>query len=105
MPWLLDTQLSMGDISSDVISEVRIVRQSHDSVRKFIRIIIQFGKTDVNGDWQAMRTPDNMSSILILEGDDYTSFIAANQTVYNSVKTVLYDKLLLDGVIPMGSVS
>lgn len=105
MPLNLVKPVDVGVIGTTPGTQVKIVRWTHDVNRECITISFNYGHTDAEGNWVRGPTPAGKKSTLTFRGQQCRDFIAANQTLYDQVKTVLYTKLLDDEVVDEGTIS
>jgi hypothetical protein len=88
-------------------AEVKIVRQSHDSVRKVIVVDLEYGNT-VDGVWKAGIQPRSKIGSASVQGTDYNALVAnstpeTSEKTYDAVKRGLYEFLLSKNVIGAGT--
>ena len=103
MPLKLDTAIAVGALDDADYEEVRIIRNTHDSVRKFISMEIEYGRT-VDGTWIPGATPKGKERSFHISGQAYTDLIAANAAMYVSIKDILYGWLNTNGDVDSGVV-
>ena len=99
MPFQLDTPETTADSSS-----VRIVLMTHDSVRRFVRMDLEYGYTD-GETWVANKPPAGKPTHVVVSGDGYDAMLTASQELYDGVKDMLYDWLETNGYIDAGTVT
>lgn len=104
MPWQLTTPLSAGDLDPEgPYTQVKIVGFQFYSNRNVLTVFLEYGNT-VGGVWIKGVSPTSAQKSVTLTGQDCIDFIAANQTVYDSVASILYSWLQSEGAIGGGSV-
>ena len=110
MPWTLTTPVAVGDLDpSGPYTEVRIVRQSHDSVRRAIIVHLEYGNT-VDGVWKSGIPARDRPASVIINSADYDELVAdsepvAGEKTYGAVKRGLYEYLLEKNVIGPGTLT
>jgi hypothetical protein len=107
MPWLLTTPLDVGDMDEADYTHVRIIHQTHDSVRAFIQLGLEYGRV-VNNAWVPGTTPKGKPSSCFIIGADYDTLTTAstpelNELTYDAVKRGLYQYLVTKEVIGAGT--
>lgn len=99
MPFELDTP-----IESASSQQVRVALLTHDSVRRFLRIHLEYGYTDGEGTWVANKPPAGRVTQIVAEGETYDALRAANAALYEDVKQRIYTFLSGSGVLDDGTV-
>ena len=107
MPWSLTTPISSGDLDATSYGEVKIVRQTHDSVRRIITVDLEYGNT-VEDVWVPGIQPRGKLGSAYIQGTDYSTLVAnsepeLNEKTYDAVKRGLYAYLNTKGVIGAGT--
>ena len=108
MPWQLDIPLDPGDFSNNVYDQVRIVRQTHDSVSQYIALDLQYGTT-VDGSWQSEMQPATKFLSIHVSGAQYVDLLSSSasgdgELTYAAVKRGLYEWLAANDFIASGVV-
>ena len=109
MPWQLTTSVGTGDLDANgPYTQVKIVRQLHDSVQRFIAVDLEYGNT-VGGNWvPGIRLTSKVLSAII-SGTPYdtlttTSEPEVDEKTYDAVKRGLYEYLNDNGIIAAGAI-
>jgi hypothetical protein len=104
MGWTLTAPIQVGDLDSGPYTEVKIVRQTHDSERMIMTLELQYGRT-VAGKWVPGHPPVTRPTHVTIRGQEYLDLISANQAVYDGAKAGFYSFLLAQGIIAGGELS
>ena len=108
MPWQLTTPVPVGGLDTANYDQIRITRFDNDSVRLRMLIELEYGRT-VNGTWVKGFTPVGKHTSVMIEGADYSAFVATatpaeGETTYEAVKRNLYEWLVAHSIIEAGAV-
>ena len=109
MSWLLTTPIAVGALDTAPYAEVLIVRQSHDSVRGFIMLNLEYGNTDGYGVWHPGMQPRGLTTFVQISGADYATLVTgatpvANEKTYDAVKRALYLYMASKSIIGAGTI-
>lgn len=107
MPWTLTTAVDVGDLDTSDYTQVKIVRDEHDSVSGRMVVFLQYGNT-VDSAWVPGMPPKNKKTIHEITGSAYTTLITNStpnegESTYDAVKRALYNHLVSAEVIAAGT--
>ena len=109
MPWQLTTPIVAGDLDSGgPYNQVLIADENHDSKRKMIHLILEYGNTVVD-EWVEGVAPRDMDTTHTILDQKYDDLVSTHLTddgelTFDAAKRGLYEHLNSEGVIPPGSV-
>ena len=108
MPWQLATPIAVGDLDPNgPYTQVRIVRQAHDSIRKLVVVDLEYGNL-VDGVWTSGLRVRSRPKTIYIQGTEYAALVAnsnpANgEGTYDAVKRGLYEFLASKNLIGPGT--
>ena len=101
MPVNLTESVTTGDLDGSDYDEAKIVKFEMDLKAPYLRCIIEHGNT-VEGEWVKGDRKEDIVMLIVNvdeENMDYDDYVTANQTLYNNVKTTLYNKAIDLGLL------
>jgi hypothetical protein len=110
MPWTLTTPVAVGDLDpAGPYTQVKIVRQAHDSVRGMIAVDLEYGNT-VNDEWKPGLPIRSKPTNIIIQGEEYTALVTdsepeTDEKTYDAVKRGLYEFLATKNMIGPGTLT
>jgi hypothetical protein len=110
MPWTLTTPIPTGDLDpTGPYTQVRIVRQLHDSLRSIIGVDLEYGNT-INAAWVPGLPVRSRPMNVTVQGTEYSDLIAnsmpeEDESTYEAVKRGLYEFLAARNVIGPGTLT
>lgn len=107
MPWQLTTPLNVGDLDTGSYSQIKITRLTHDSVRGFLNVDLEYGNTTA-GKWVPGVAPRTKQTSIFINDQDYQDLVEDSiatdgENVYEAIKRVLYAYLVTNNIISAGS--
>lgn len=110
MPWTLTIPISTGELdAAGPYTQVRIVRQLHDSLRSVIGIDLEYGNT-VNNVWVSGLPVRSRPMSVMVQGNEYDTLVEESmpeegESTYDAVRRGLYAFLAAKNVIGDGALS
>ena len=98
-----------GALDTGNYDQIRIVRLNHDSVRGFISLQIEYGRT-INSVWTPGFAPAGKQTNFHIDGQAYTDLVTdsepldANEKTYDAVRRGLFEWLSANNHIAAGSI-